>query len=296
MEIVIGDDCSTDGTRAILRQFQDKYPEIILILPPEKNLGLPKNLKRCLDACTGSYIAICEGDDYWTDVYKLQKQKEYLELHQDFSMCFSALMLYFEDTNTFVPHITPNKDVLNTQDLIERNYIANFSCCMYRTSIVEKLPDGLFDIYIADWMFNIVCSQFGEIGFLRDWMSVWRNHSTGAYSGMSLQESWRQVYDLIDIYNRFLDYKYDSIFTKTKRIYENQILNFKTDPEPEAGIDIKKLMVQAQELNEIKYSRSWRFTQSVRQLRAWLVPLGSQREKLARVLVRFIRSLRSRKK
>jgi glycosyltransferase involved in cell wall biosynthesis len=61
LEVIAGDDCSKDNTRSILQQFQQKYPEVVFLLPPGENLGVTKNLKRCLDACSGEYIAICEG-------------------------------------------------------------------------------------------------------------------------------------------------------------------------------------------------------------------------------------------
>src|SRR5690349_4970838 len=67
IEVIVGDDCSTDGTRKIVEGFGARHPNIISVLPKGENLGITKNLKRCLDACTGEYIAICEGDDYWTD-------------------------------------------------------------------------------------------------------------------------------------------------------------------------------------------------------------------------------------
>ena len=172
IEVIVGDDCSTDNTRKIIKEFEERYPKIISVLPMEKNLGITKNLKRCLDACSGEYIAICEGDDYWTDEYKLQKQMTLLETHQDFSMCFSALMIYHEDKDIFKRHSGQKllkKEFLTTEDLVQKNYIGNFSCCMYRGEVVRKLPQGIFEFFTVDWMFNICCSQFGDIGYIKDY-------------------------------------------------------------------------------------------------------------------------------
>ncbi len=219
MEVIIGDDSSTDHTRAIAQQFQEKYPEIFAVLPAGPNLGITKNLKRCLDACSGKYIAICEGDDYWTDTNKLQKQMIFLESHPDYSMCFSALIIYYEDIDKFEPYqdqLRLSQDVLTTEELIEQNYIGNFSCCMYRTDVVKNLPDKLFEMFTVDWMFNISCSQFGKIGFIRDRMSVYRKHSSGAWAGRSEVENLHHILPLIDVYNEFFDYKYDAYFTKYK--------------------------------------------------------------------------------
>ena len=205
MELIIGDDCSTDNTRIITQHFQEMYSNIIL-LPAAPNLGITKNLKRCLDACSGDYIAICEGDDYWTDTRKLEKQKIFLDSHPGYSMCFSAIMIYFEERNRFEPHhdqLFLNKNVLTTEDLIEQNYIGNFSCCMYRTSAIRQLPPGIFDIFTVDWMFNIACSRIGAIGFIRDWMSVYRKHPQGAWAGREELGKLKELRHLIDVYNRF---------------------------------------------------------------------------------------------
>ena len=86
LEVILGDDCSQDKTRQIMHTYQEKHPDIFMLLPPRANMGITKNIKRCLDACTGSYIAFCEADDYWTDTYKLQKQLEFMESHPEYSL------------------------------------------------------------------------------------------------------------------------------------------------------------------------------------------------------------------
>jgi glycosyltransferase involved in cell wall biosynthesis len=231
VEVIVGDDCSTDNTRKIIEEFQARYPQMIHVLPVEENLGIPKNLKRCLDACSGEYIAICEGDDYWTDENKLQKQKDFLETRRDCSMCFSAILLYYQEENSTTPHHAQSllqKDVITIEDLIESNYIGNFSCCMYRTDIVKKLPQGIYDLRTDDWIFNMACSQFGKIGFIPDKMSVYRIHSKGAWSGKDRFEQLDYIRNYIDVSNKFFDYKYDALFSQRKKVVENRIIYLKT--------------------------------------------------------------------
>lgn len=81
-ELVIGEDCSTDGTREIVFEYQKKYSAIIRVITSDENVGMMKNGYRTLMACQGKYIAFCEGDDYWHHPMKLQKQVDYLENHQ----------------------------------------------------------------------------------------------------------------------------------------------------------------------------------------------------------------------
>jgi len=227
LEVIVGDDCSRDHTLKIIEEYQRRYPKIINILPVKKHLGIPKNLKRCLEACSGEYIAICEGDDYWTDQHKLQKQKDFLETRRDCSMCFSALLLYYQEKNLTTSHYaqsTLEKDAITMEDLIGNNYIGNFSCCMYRTDVVRKLPQRIYDLKTDDWIFNLACSQFGKLGFIQDKMSVYRIHSKGAWSGKDIFEQLDYICDYIDVCNEFFGYKYDVLFTARRKFIEDEIV------------------------------------------------------------------------
>jgi glycosyltransferase involved in cell wall biosynthesis len=217
MEIILGDDCSTDGTGQILDGYIKNYPNIIQKLHHEENLGIAKNLKRCLDACTGKYIAICEGDDYWISDEKIQGQMQLLETHPEYSMCFSALTLYYEQEEKYSPHNDQAnfpRNELTIEDLIAVNYIGNFSCCMYRASVVHKLPDSLFKMLMADWLFNMACSEIGKIGFIREPLSVYRIHAKGAWAGKTDTDQISKIIELSKAYNQHFQYRYNDLFEK----------------------------------------------------------------------------------
>lgn len=219
LEIILGDDCSTDRTAEIIARYQKLYPKLIKVMPNEVNLGVTKNLERCLDACRGEYIAICEGDDYWIDEYKLQKQMEFLEDHPDYSMCFSGLLLRYEDSGKLIPFESQaqlKKQAITTADLVTENIIGNFSCCMYRSKTIQKLPKKLFNIYTVDWMLNMACGEQGPIGFLPEAMSVYRIHSNGAWSGKDELNQINFLLPLLDTYNMLLDNKYKDDFINLK--------------------------------------------------------------------------------
>lgn len=226
MEIIVGDDCSTDGTKTILEGYQKKFPQLLRILPNTANLGITKNLKRCLDACSGDYIAICEGDDYWIDKYKLQKQMDRLESDPELSMCFSSILLFFENTKKFFPHNEVRKvtkEKITSEDLIEYNYIGNFSCCMYRSGTIKMLPEGLFELYAVDWLVNITCGEVGDIGYLPEYMSVYRKHRTGAWTGMATTKKNKELLLLIDEYDKFLKFRFHENFFHYKDLVINEI-------------------------------------------------------------------------
>lgn len=88
IELIIGEDCSTDNTRKICIEYQAKYPDIVRLILPEKNLGIKRNFIETMQAAKGNYIALCEGDDYWTDPLKLQKQVDFLEINPDYRLSF----------------------------------------------------------------------------------------------------------------------------------------------------------------------------------------------------------------
>lgn len=96
-EIVVGDDASSDSTQDILREYAAKYPGKFVLLLGEKNEGISMNYKKVLSACKGKYIALCEGDDFWTDAHKLQAQVDFLEKHPDYGFVGTYNTLLFPD-------------------------------------------------------------------------------------------------------------------------------------------------------------------------------------------------------
>jgi len=108
-EIVVGDDCSTDGTKDVLEEYKKLYPDKFVLLIKDDNEGISKNYQSVLTRCKGEYVALCEGDDYWTDKDKLQKQIDFLECHKEYGFvgCYSQLLLpdgqINEDKYDFMP-------------------------------------------------------------------------------------------------------------------------------------------------------------------------------------------------
>ena len=98
IELIIAEDCSTDGTRAICQRYAEEYPDLIRLITSDSNVGAIANERRAMLAARGKYIAFCEGDDYWTDPLKLQKQVDFLESHPDYSVTFHRCKHYNVET------------------------------------------------------------------------------------------------------------------------------------------------------------------------------------------------------
>ena len=92
-EVLVGDDCSTDGNAAVIKEYAEKYPEIIVPFLREKNLGMGGNVADLMMRTTGEYVAFIEGDDYWIDDNKLQKQVDFLDSHPDYVACFGLCQI-----------------------------------------------------------------------------------------------------------------------------------------------------------------------------------------------------------
>lgn len=101
IELVIGEDCSNDGTLQVVLEYQERYPDIIKVITSKKNVGSTKNFIRTIRNCKGKYIAFCEGDDYWHNPEKLQRQVEYMEGHSQCGMIFADCNLYYDSKNKY---------------------------------------------------------------------------------------------------------------------------------------------------------------------------------------------------
>ena len=176
-EVIIADDCSTDSTQKIIREFSDKYPGVIKTIFQTKNVGVQRNLKSALLAATGDYIALCEGDDYWTDKEKIQRQADFLDTHGSYSLCFHPVTVHFEgggEPDSTYPNRTRDFTLAR---LLEDNFIQTNSV-MYRRQSYEGLP---IDLLPLDWYLHLYHAQFGRIGFIDQNMAVYRRHPGGIW-------------------------------------------------------------------------------------------------------------------
>lgn len=201
-EVIIHDDASTDKTADIIREYQAKYPEIIKPIFQTVNQfsqGKDPIIHFMLDKIQGQYVAINEGDDYWTDENKLQKQADFLDAHPDFSVCFHPVRVVWEDSSAPdsifpTPEYRFDKDVLDINDLLKRNFIQTNSV-MYRWCLTkEQYPPKR--ILPADYFWHLVHAKKGKIGFLPDVMAVYRRNHGGIWTGALQSDAWFEKFAL----------------------------------------------------------------------------------------------------
>ena len=146
-ELIIADDCSTDGTLTICQHYQKKHPELIRIIEQPQTKGVIENTKDCLMACIGKYIAICEGDDYWIDENKLKKQVDILNQFQDISMVHTSWNNFFQSTGKFQPRLLSDEDHIclhkpgkeSVKEIMTGRYFGiRLSSVCFRNDILKK--------------------------------------------------------------------------------------------------------------------------------------------------------------
>ena len=184
-ELTIVEDCSTDGTREKVIDFQGRFPERITLNLSDTNGKYRTNLAAAFLACTGQYIAQLDGDDYWTSPYKLQKQADFLDAHPECTLCFHNVRAFDEDgiEEPWYQNPADQEEITSLEDLLVENYIASCSP-MFRGGIVETFPEWYYDASWADWPLYILHAQRGKIGYLNDVMGAWRIHNQGMWSGL----------------------------------------------------------------------------------------------------------------
>lgn len=180
--LIIGEDCSTDRTREICQSYAKKYPEKITLHLSQKNIGANQNAKIIYKACFESgakYVAILEGDDYWTDPYKLQKQVDFLENDNKAILVFHNALKLFSDGKTSRFN-TYDKTRFDSNDLWNQWLIPTASV-LYRNIPLDH-PDWFWKSTHGDLGLFLLLGEHGDFGCINEVMCVYRIHETGVTS------------------------------------------------------------------------------------------------------------------
>ena len=220
-EIVIADDYSTDGTAEIVAEYQSRHPGLVRSVGDGRNHGVTRNLARCLRACRGEYVALLEGDDYWTDTTKLGRQAEYLDANPSCAISFH-LVEAVDERNRIIRSLwqTPTRNVFTLRDLlVGGNFIPTCSAVFRRRSELD-FPDWFFSSYIGDFPLHVMNAEYGDIHFMDRTMGAWRRHAGGVYnSGGNTARSQEtiRVYANID---RHLGFRHHRVISSLQSYWQ----------------------------------------------------------------------------
>lgn len=226
VEIIIGDDCSTDGTTEIVRQMQSIYPDVIKAVYHSPNVGGVNNAyKYCYPMLKGKYVAVCEGDDFWTDPYKLQKQIGFLAENPSYILSFHR-----------VNNVDENNNVLESQSELPEPILYDgeevFHLSIPTLSIVFKkcfdaVPSELFEVRSCDTFLCGLLATYGkavDMGFVG---ASYRTHPGGVYSSKKFVDRVKQGIKTRRIMKRSPAFSSKYKIEIEKEILKRKVLYFK---------------------------------------------------------------------
>lgn len=180
-EILIHDDCSTDRTESIVREYEVRFPNIIKGIYEIENQWEKKcnaHLKKIDAAIKGKYIAICEGDDYWTDPLKLQKQVDFLEMNPEYSMCFHSAKIINElGIADKLSGVVEEREY--TANEVFKQWTAPTASLLFKREIYDLPMNDRYKPLYGDIILILKAAKCGKLKGMSDQMSVYRVHSGG---------------------------------------------------------------------------------------------------------------------
>jgi glycosyltransferase involved in cell wall biosynthesis len=216
VEIVIGDDCSTDRTLEIIRTYQARHPSLIRVLAHERNLGMTGNTMALYARCRGEYVAWLDGDDYWLSPDKLQRQVDFLDANPDHTLCFHDAWVVKPDGSGMRHSCVRSWSGSLENILFDGRGVS--SSCVYR-KVLNGFPAWFATLPYSDWTLQVLHAEKGKAGWLPEMLGGYRlggaslrTLSIGIGDGLSDQEirGIRQA-EVFGALNRHFDFRYASL-------------------------------------------------------------------------------------
>ena len=234
-EILIYDDASTDDSPQVIKQYESRYPSLIKPIYQTEN-QYSKGVRVELfnhNRARGKYIAVCEGDDYWTDPYKLQKQIDYMEAHPDCSMTVHAADRVLSDKKKVLSTVRPERGnaIFSVERVIEGggDLIATNSM-VYSKEKVSTLAPFYLNAVVGDYPLVILAALHGTVDYLDDNMSAYRVGVKDSWTERELATSMKRInhyHDMekmFDEINEYTHFHYNDALEKAKRGYRFSLL------------------------------------------------------------------------
>lgn len=270
-EILIHDDASTDRTPDIIREYQKKYPEIIKpVFEKENQYSKGENKRICYTynhiRAKGKYVAMCEGDDYWIDPYKLQKQVDFMESHLDCSMCFHSAEVIDFTTQTKVGYIKPFNKTLILPDeklFLGGGHICPTSSLIYVKKLIDAPPELFFKSPVGDHVYCLILSSRGRIGYINEAMSVrtlwvpgsWNtlHNSRGANGEEKNIKHLKEMIKLLIDFDDFSKHKWEYEINKIIVIWEILTIKLSGNEKPFKNEEIKNRIKMFHKVDKVQF-------------------------------------------
>jgi glycosyltransferase involved in cell wall biosynthesis len=215
-EIVVGEDCSTDGTREVLMNYNRKYPERIVALLRDQNMGAMRNFEATIASCKGEYVAFLEGDDSWLSTDKLQRQVDFLDANPNYAICCGRAKT-LNETGTAAPAIYPEcpAGTYSIENLLSENLIATCTAVCRRRAIGGVMPSWFHGLKLGDWPLFAIVATSGKIHLVDEVLAEYRVHSGGIWSALKEIERRQAIIEMLEAVDKYLGCRYAKIVRRT---------------------------------------------------------------------------------
>jgi len=244
-EVIIHDDASTDNTAKIIREYEEKYPEIIKPIYQTENQH-SKNVNKVkefvLPIARGKYIAFCEGDDYWIDEDKLQLQYDYMEEHENCSLVAHMALTYHMDGSYYTPYTTRSfvseeQRHISAEEIINKHTVFPTAAMFFRMDYYHHNSRFLSEVCSYDYLTKALLATEGDVYVIPKVMSVYRFGSKGSWTNRiyknpkQLEAHFLAAITTMEKLDEYREYKFHDAIAKNieQRRFDTQIklLNFK---------------------------------------------------------------------
>lgn len=230
LEVLIGEDCSTDNTRVIINKYIQKYPEKLKLVTSDKNIGALKNENKLMNLAQGKYIAFIEGDDFWMDSLKLQKQVDFLESNPDFGLVHGDVNHYYENIGKTEYAVNKSKQAIIPQSNVfeyflkpEPLFIKTATTC-FRKELVTRHFDYALAIEenwpLTDLPLWMDISYYSKVHYFNEVFATYRLLNESASRTRSIHKHYKYIKDLFKIKVVYME-KYKTDFSVVDALSEN---------------------------------------------------------------------------
>ena len=229
IEILVNDDCSPDGSAEVMREYEERYPDLFHCIYQKENQyskGKMAWWEVLFPMAQGEYIAICEGDDYWIDPYKLQKQVDFMDQHSDYVACFHNARVQYDDHVSLFNAMDENH-YPSTEDIIKRHWFIATPTLFFR-NVLRDYPEWRGEVLNGDYLLELLLAREGKFYYMDDAMAVYRQDGQGMSSVLKRNkvDMVDRLISLLEKTKPLFDEKYASAFDESIKNYQGIRANY----------------------------------------------------------------------
>lgn len=217
IRLIIADDASTDGTEKIIAGISGSGTTKILHSRNKENIGAQANFLSAMQSCSSKYVALCEGDDYWIDKYKLQKQVDFLEANPDFAICYHRVYELYKNKKLKLEELnTAETEMEYSIEFLARGNCMHTASVVFRNHLIGEFPGNFAKSPVGDYVLHMLNARHGKIKYLPAPMAVYRRQGQGIWNTQTHESCSHKMMEVIDLLIPLFDGEVKEILLKKK--------------------------------------------------------------------------------